>query len=55
MTAAVQAVILFVSLSMLSYGLWLISPASMFIGVGSLLLLLIIVTRLLHASAPKRS
>jgi len=49
MTEKIQAVILLVALLMLGYGLWLIAPAAMFVGVGGLLMTSIVVTRTVNS------
>ena len=53
MTDAIQAVTITVALSMVGYGLWIINPAAMFIGVGGLLLSSVVAIRILNT--PKRS
>jgi hypothetical protein len=54
MVESVQAIVLVLALSSLGYGLWLISPAAMFIGMGVLLLSGIVASRLMKDASNVR-
>lgn len=45
MNETIQSVILLCALVMIGYGLWLVEPAAMYVGVGGLLLTGVVVTR----------
>lgn len=42
-----QSVTILAALLMIGYGLWLVSPSAMYIGVGSILLAGVVATRIL--------